>query len=214
MAKKTANKALKDRVIDAALQLAAEEGWNDVSFEQILMAADVDQADAFEYFDDKTDILIAFGRRVDRHVLDNTAISSESDMSTREKLFDLIMERFDVLNDYREGIISILESFRGDPKQAVVSLPHLAKSMSRKMEKAGIETDGAGGAIKVTGIIGVYLYVVRTWKEDDSVDMAKTMAALDKALDKAEMAANSFSEGSFLSGMGGLCERFRPKRDN
>ncbi|HPF78156.1 MAG TPA: TetR family transcriptional regulator [Alphaproteobacteria bacterium] len=213
MAKNTPQKSLKDRVVDAALALAAEEGWNDVSFEQIAAAAQADMAEAREYFDDKTDILVAYGRRVDRQVLESASFDDENNMSTREKLFDLLMERFDVLNENREAIVSILSSFRGDPKQAVVSLPHLAKSMTRTMEAAGVDTEGAAGAIKVTGLIGVYLYVVRTWKEDESADMARTMAALDKALDNAEMAANSFSDGSLLSGFSSLCNRFTNKEN-
>ncbi len=216
MVKNTAEKSLKDRVIDAALGLAAEEGWDDVSFEQIMLAAQADIAEAREYFDDKTDILTAYGRRLDRQVIDN--VSFGEGMSEREKLFDLLMGRFDVLNENRGSVLSILNSFRGDPKQAVVSLPHLARSMSRTMEAAGIEAEGAGGAVKVTALIGVYLYVVRTWKEDDSADMAKTMAALDKALDHAETAANSFTDGNVLSGLGmafsGFCSRFTDKEDD
>lgn len=211
MAKNTPQKSLKDRVIAAALALAAEEGWNDVSFEQIIAAAAVDIAEAREYFDDKTDILVAYGRQVDRFVLDNVAFGE--DMSAREKLFDLLMERFDVLNENREAVTSILESFSGDPKQAIVSLPHLARSMTRTMEAAGIESQGASGAIKVTGLIGVYLYVVRTWKDDESSDMAKTMAALDKALDNAEAAANSMNDGNILSTISGACRHFSTKNE-
>ena len=33
--------------------------------------------------------------------------------------------------------------------------------------------------------MGVWLYALRAWKDDDSADLATTMAALDKALDQA-----------------------------
>ena len=207
MAKKQQEKSLKNRVLDAALALAAEQGWQDVSFGEIIAKAKVDMAEAHEYFDDKTDILIAYGRRIDRQVLDNISKSND-ELSMREKLFDLLMERFDVLNENRKAVLSILNSFKDDPKQAVLSFPHLGKSMSRFLEAAAIETDGLLGAAKVTGLIGVYLYTVRTWKEDESPDMAKTMAALDKALDYAESAANSCQDGGVFSGLSGLCSRF------
>lgn len=213
MAKKTPNKPLKDCIIDAALALAEEEGWASISFEQIVTAAQVDQADVLEYFDDKSDVLTAYGRRVDRRVLEN--IGSDSDgLGTRERLFDLIMERFDVLNENRAAVTSILASLKNDPKQAVVSFPHLAKSMTKMLEAAHIETDGVNGALKVTGLVGVYLYALRTWKDDDSADMAKTMAALDKALKNAESVANSFEGGGVLSALSGACERFRPRSDD
>lgn len=213
MAKKTPNKPLKDCIIDAALALAEEEGWESISFDQIVTAAQVDQADVAEYFDDKSDILVAYGRRVDRVVLENLVGDGEG-LDTRERLFDLMMERFDVLNENRAAIISILGSMKSDPKQAVVSFPHLAKSMTKMLEAANIQTEGVHGALKVTGLVGVYLYALRAWKEDDTDDMAKTMAALDKALENAESFANSFDGGGILSALSGACERFRPKPDD
>lgn len=210
MVKKNTEKPLKDRMIDAALALAAEEGWAEISFDQIMAAAQVDCDEAREYFDDKSDVLTAYGRRLDRFVMDDISFSDE-EMSEREKIFDLLMARFDVLNENREAVISILDSFKTDPKQMIVSLPHLARSMSRTLEAADVETDGAIGALKVTGLIGVYLYAVRTWKEDDSTDMARTMAALDQALDKGEMAANSLNDGNILSGITDICSRFTRK---
>jgi len=207
---KNKEKPLKDKMIDAALALSAEEGWAEISFDQIIAAANVEMHEAHEYFDDKTDILTAYGRRLDRVVMEDVSFG-ESDMSEREKIFDILMARFDALNENRAAVISILESFRTDPKQMIISLPHLGRSMGRTLELAGVESDGGVGAIKVTGLIGVYLYVVNAWKEDESADMAKTMAALDKALDKVEMAANSLNDGNILSAVTDMCSRFTPK---
>ena len=102
------------------------------------------------------------------------------------------MERFDVIGDDHEAVVSILKSFRMDPKQAVISLPHLGRSMSWTLEAAGIETSGMKGAIRVAGLTGIYINVLRTWIEDDSEDLSKTMAALDRNLLRAEQFANSF----------------------
>ncbi len=183
------NTSLKDKVVTAMLTLAAQQPWNMISFEDITVEAGVDNREALEYFDDKNDVLAAYGRLVDRKVLENA--SAATDEPCRDKLFDLLMERFDVLNEDRDAMLSILQGFRGDPKEAVLSFPHLGRSMSRTLEAAGIETNGISGCVKVTGLIGIYLYTVRVWKADDSADMAQTMAALDKALDRTEALYNS-----------------------
>lgn len=212
MVQSDSKKSLKDKLIDAALSLAAERCWNDVSLEQIIEAAEVDFLEAFEYFDEKTDVMAAYERRVDAQIIADMSDGDES-LSEREKLFDLLMERFDVLNEDREALLSILNSFKGEPKQAVVGLPHLAQSMSRMLDAVGIEAQGICGASKVTGLVGVYLYALRVWKNDDSPDMAKTMAALDKALDYAELTANSFANGGVLSNLSDLCKNFMQKRN-
>ena len=171
-------------MVASMLKLARERGWEFTDFEDIAEEAGVAIDDAREYFDDRADILAAYGRIIDRRILDN--VSNDESLSCRDRLFDLLMERFDALNEEREAVVSILHGFKGDPKEAVLSFPHLGRSMSRTLEASGIETDGIFGAAKVLGLVGIYLYVVRTWKDDESPDMAKTMAALDKALDKSE----------------------------
>ncbi len=181
---------LKDKVIDAALGLATQQSWDLVSFEEIIEKAGVDLEDAYEYFDDKSDILAAYGRKIDRAMVENMG-QVDTTLSHRELLFDAFMERFDIVNENREAVVSILNSFKGDPKQAILSLPHLGRSMSRVLELCGISTDGFMGCARVTTVTGIYLYALKTWMEDDSPDLSKTMATLDKTLDKAEMVYNA-----------------------
>ena len=148
-------------------------------------------AELSEVFDDKTDVLVAYGRQIDKKVLESFAAPDPS-MSERDRLFDILMERFDVLNDHRDAVVSILKSFALDPKQAVISLPHLGRSMAWMLEAAGMDTSGIKGAVRVAGLTIVYLNAVRHWMSDDSADLSKTMAALDKGLGRAEQCANTF----------------------
>lgn len=181
--------SVKDKMVAAMLKLASERTWEFVDFDDIAQEAGVPLHDAQEYFDGCSDILAAYGRMLDRKMLENVSFGETE--SCREKIFDLLMERFDIINEDRAAILSILYGFRGDPKEAILSFPHLGKSMCRTLSAAGIETNGIFGAVKVAGLTGIYLYTLRTWKEDESPDMGKTMATLDKALDKAEMLWNT-----------------------
>lgn len=179
----------KDIIVDAALQLAQDLGWNFVTMNDIASECGVTLAELRVHIDCKSDILIALGRRIDHATLENVDLDPEN--SPREALFDVLMERFDALNDHRAGIIAVLKSFKLDPKQAVISLPHLGMSMVWMLEAAGHETQGIKGAIKVAGLSALYLKTVKIWMDDDSPDMAKTMAALDKSLNHAERWANT-----------------------
>ncbi len=207
MAKKTTEKTLKDKVIDSALELASAQAWENISFKEIIDHADVALADAHEYFDDKSDIIISYGRRIDRTIFDNCVFAEEegaSTLSCREKLFDLMMERFDVLNENRDAVLSILNSVKGDPKQLIISLPHIGRTMERMLDHVGIRNDGICGAVNVTGLSALYIHVLRVWKKDDSADMAKTMASLDKALEHAESLFNDFENKDFLGGLSSI----------
>lgn len=175
----------RTKIIAAALNLAAEGQWQMIELVDIAEQAGVTASEAFELFDEKTDILAAYDRIVNRRAIEETDLSD--DLPCRDKLFDLVMERFDILNENRLALLNIMASFKGDPKEALLSFPHLGKSMTRLLEAAGMKTNGISGVLRVAGMVGLYLYVVKAWKDDESADMGKTMAALDKALDKCEM---------------------------
>lgn len=185
-------KPVKERAIAAALDLATRMGWDMITLSDIADKAHCTLAELSELFDDKADILAAYERSVDKKVLESFA---EPDLAApeRDRLFDILMERFDVLNENRAAMVSVLKSMMLDPKQAVIGLPHLGRSMAWMLEAAGIDSSGLKGALKVAGLSAVYVYALRAWTKDDSADLSKTMAALDRGLNRIEQAANTFS---------------------
>ena len=192
MAKKKQKIADKMDLVFTALEMASSRPWDSITMRDLADETGVSLADLHAHFADKTDILCAFGRYIDQQILENLDEGMD-DVSVRDRLFDILMDRFDLLNDYRVGLISILNSFVPDPKQAVISAPHLCRSMSWMLEAAGADTNGLRGALKVSGLTALYLNVLRTWKRDESADLAKTMAALDKHLERSERFVNMFA---------------------
>ncbi len=177
---------LKLKIVEVALDLAVEQGWANTTLRDISEKSGISLSEIYQYIDNKDDILALLGRIIDKRVLDGVSFSEQDVTSERDQLFDIFMDRYDALNDYRDGIVAILDSFLCDPKQIIISLPHICRSMNWMLEAAGIETSGVRGAIKVTGMTAIYIKVLRVWKKDESEDLSKTMAALDSALDKAE----------------------------
>ena len=114
--------------------------------------------------------------------------------STREKLFDALMRRFDVLQQYRAGLRTVLRALPLDPPLALMLAAQTQTSMRWMAQTAGLDTTGVAGALRVAGVFGVWMQTLRAWERDDSADLAGTMAALDRALDRAE------SVGRFLGG--------------
>lgn len=188
----TPQKPMKERAVAAALDLAGRMGWGVITMADIADKAHVSLAKLSDHFDDKSDILVAYGRMLDRRVLESVGSASPEE-NPRDRLFEILMERFDILNEDRDAIVSILSTFRLDPKELVLSLPHLGRSMSWMLEAAGIDTTGIKGAIRIAGATGVYLYAVKAWMKDEGEGLPKTMAALDKGLNRAEQAASTFA---------------------
>lgn len=177
----------KDHIIIAALSLAGQMGWDMVTLNDIAAEANVDLADIHTHFADKADIVHGFGRMIDAQVLKTSQSDPASDV--REMFFDIMMDRFEALNVYREGVLSILDSYKTDPKQLLFSAPALCRSMGWMLEACNISTNGYKGAARVAGASALAVKLTHTWTKDDTPDMAKVMADLDKHLNRLAMGA-------------------------
>lgn len=186
-------KDIRDLCVRVALDLAAEQDWSFVDFDAIAQKADIDASDVEYAFDDKSDLLRHYGRMIDLAVLENLGATSEDPV--RDRLFDLLMERFDILNKDRAAILSIMISIKSDPKEILFSAPALCKSSTRMLEASGVDTSGLTGMLKISGLSALMLNAMRIWIKDMSDDMSKTMAAIDKDLGRAEQIINTLHLG-------------------
>lgn len=184
---------IRTKIIEAALVCAAECDWRDVSMADIAAKADISIADLYAEFSSRGALLNGFGRMVDAGVLAGGAAAM--DEPPADRLFDVLMRRFDILNRHREGVLSIVDASSRDPMMALCGAGQLRQSMSWMLEAAGLSSDGWRGMLRVKGLMAVYLYTLRAWMRDDSEDMAKTMAALDRALKQAGRFASGIERG-------------------
>ena len=105
--------------------------------------------------------------------------------SPRDRLFDVLMRRFDGLEPMKPALRAIAES-RIDPLPTLVALAALPQSMRWMMEAAGLSPTGPGGTLQLSGLCLLYAAVFRVWLRDEGADLDKTMRALDQALRRAE----------------------------
>lgn len=181
------DKDVADRVIDAALVLAERRGWRGLTLAEIAAEAGVTLAELYAAFASKTAILAAFARRIDLAVLarDDPEIAEQP---VRDRLFDVLMRRFDALTPYRPALRVILREGCADPATALCGACALARSMAAMLEAARLDSSGLRGLLRIKGLAAVYLATFRVWLGDDSADQARTMATLDRRLAQAERA--------------------------
>lgn len=185
----TADNEIIDRMTRAALALASERGWRTMSLAEVVARAEVPLLDAYQAIPSKTALLARLIHSSDRAVLSGGAATMTD--TARDRLFDMVMRRFDSLQSRRQGMVAILRDLPCDPPALLCLLPRFARSMAWMLEAAGISSSGLAGSLRIKGLALVYLNALRVWLEDDSPDMARTMAAVDKGLRRAEQLARS-----------------------
>jgi len=171
----------KNAIIDALLELASERTWEDITISDIASRANVSLAAFRDCFPSKGSVLSAFARRIDHIVLD--AVSADlAGEPAKDRLFDVLMRRLDALAAYKLGLEAIYDWARRDPLAAAALNRVVVNSMRFMLEAAGIESEGAVGALKLQGLAFAWARILRVWFSDSDPGLATTMAALDREL--------------------------------
>lgn len=174
---------LRVNIVSAALSLAATEGWSRTGLSRIASAVGITLAELHTEFPTKAAILDAFMLIVDHQVL--AAGPAEADDTVRDRLFEVLMRRFDAMAPHKAGVAAVLRNCC-DPTIGLIGIPCFLRSMAWMVEAAGLSSAGMAGLARIKGLGIIYANAVRVWLRDDSPDMAKTMAAVDQGLQRAE----------------------------
>ncbi|HWB50737.1 MAG TPA: TetR family transcriptional regulator [Stellaceae bacterium] len=170
-----------DRIIDAALALIAASGWRRVSLAAVANEAGLPILQVHRLFSSRGAILCGMLRRVDAAVL-AVPLDIAADEKPRDRVFDLLMRRFDALQPHRAALEVLRRDLLADPCTAVAMGATLVGSMRLMLDAAEIATHGIAGTIAVKLTTAAYLAAVHTWSRDESPDLAPTMAVLDRRL--------------------------------
>ena len=174
-------------VVSAVFDQAALRGWADVSLVEAAQEAGLDLARVRARFPGRGAVLMRFGVQADGAAL----AGATTEGTPRERLFDILMNRFEALQAHRGGVIALLAALRTDPATSLLLYGATLRSMKWLLEAAGIPASGLLGTFRVHGLMAVWLYALRAWERDESADLSGTMAAVDRALDRAMQAERS-----------------------
>jgi AcrR family transcriptional regulator len=176
----------RDRVIDALMALAAERDWDQIEITDIAKQADVSLGEFRDLFPSKGAILSAFARRIDHAVLagDNMDLALESD---KDRIFDVLMRRFDALSPYKLALKRITPALSRDPLSLAALNQVAMNSMRFMLASAGIDTEGPMGLVKLQGSVLMFAKLLDVWYHDDDPGLSRTMAAMDAELKRGGM---------------------------
>ena len=172
-------------LIASAFTLAGEHGWHRMSVTEAARHAGLKLDRARARCPSRLALLARFGRMADRAALAETPTEGP----VRDRLFQLLMRRLDVLAAHRAGVLALLHALPADPPLALWLALANRRSMRWMAEAAGVSTHGLAGELRLKGLVGVWLWTVRAWTADESADLSPSMAALDTALGRAERMA-------------------------
>lgn len=177
----------KQQVVEALMALAGERPWDRITLPEIAARAGIGFAELRGLFSGRIAILEAFAAGIDAKVIEGVDPQMAGEPG-RDRLFDVVMRRLDLLAPYKAGIAGLARAACGDPGLAL----HLARiglvSQHWMLAAAGIENTSTLGRLKAKGLGLAYADVLKVWLDEDDAGLPRTMKALDRSLERGEKA--------------------------
>jgi AcrR family transcriptional regulator len=175
----------RDPIVGAFMALLAEKRIEDIGFAEIARRAGVSLSALRVKYSSKIEILSAHVREVDRAVLDGID-AGMADEPPRERLFDVLMRRLDLLAQDKAAVQSLQRSVMLNPGLTLALNGLTVRSMQWMLTAADVSASGPKGMVRAQGLALMFASVLRTWVHDDDPGQARTLAALDRALSSGQ----------------------------
>jgi hypothetical protein len=175
--------AIRRDLARAALSLAAAGPWREVTLAKLADASSRPVSDF--YGASLWEAVDCVEEAFDRAIADNMD-ELDPAHSVRDRLFELIMRRFEAMEPHRQAVLSMETGIDRDPTLMASAHQRNVRCARWVLALAGLEADGMTGQARAQGL-GVIIGQARAaWRSDDEGGFTKTMASLDKNLRRAE----------------------------
>jgi AcrR family transcriptional regulator len=198
----------REKIIAAFLSLLAEKQIEQIGLADITAEAGVSLTQLRGEFASPIAIYAAHIKAIDRAVLAGGSSDMEEE-PLRERLFDVLMRRLEAMAPHREAVRSLLRSAMRNPPLAMTLNGLAARSQQWMLTAAGINASGLRGMLRAQGLALLFGSVLRVWTRDDDPGLARTMAALDRALARGQRFSGLLDDLRRIPSR--LC-RLRPRR--
>lgn len=177
----TLDPALREALARAALTAAAAKPWREATLAELARLAGRPLADFYPAT--LGDVVDCVEEAFDRAMAEGDI---DAKQSVRDRLFDLVMRRFEAMEPHRAAVLAMEVGNDRDPVAMGAAHQRHVRAARWVLTLAGLDSDGMSGNARAQGL-GVIIGQARAaWRGDEAGDFAKTMASLDKNLRRAE----------------------------
>jgi AcrR family transcriptional regulator len=177
--------SIRERIIEGFMRLLAEKPIEEIGFAAIASRAGIPLSELRDAFGTKLAILAAHVKEIDRQVL-AAGDAEMAEESPRERLFDVLMRRIELLERHKAAVRSLIRSCERNPALAFALNGIAVRSQEWMLTAAEIDVSGTRGLVRAQALALLFASVLRVWVRDDDPGHARTMAALDRALSRGQ----------------------------
>ncbi len=185
--RRAAEVPLEHRIVDAALDLAEDGGWDGLRLRRVAVRLAVPLAEVLDHYRDLDAVADAWFRRAWTAMLAPPPEDFAS-RPARERLHLMMMRWFDTLAPHREvtGQILAAKLYPSHPHHWVPLVFNLSRSIHWLREAALLDATGRRRQVEEVGLTALFLATMAFWLRDESPDQANSGAVLWSRLENAD----------------------------
>lgn len=187
---------LAQQILDTALELGEQRGWNGVHLHEIAQEMGIGLAEIGRHYESKDAIADAWFDRADLALLSAAETTGWLESSPRERLHRAIFCWLDVLAGHRR-LTSTMLRYKLQPEHLhlqVLGVLRISRTVQWIREVACLTTVGWRRELEEAALTAIYLSSFARWLNDESEGAARTHAYLDRQLAGAERIARRLSQ--------------------
>ncbi len=179
--------ALRDRILDCAVELAEARSWEAVRLHQVAEHLGIDLGDIHQYFSEKDQLIDAWFDRADRAALGVCRTEGFAALSARERLEAVILAWLDHLAPHRRVVREMIgaKAEFGHIHIQVPAAMRISRTVQWFREAAGYSDSLPLRAIAESVHTGIYLLTFTRWMYDSTPDSQRTRRLLHRLLQKS-----------------------------
>lgn len=179
---------MRDKIVDAALQLAETRYWEAVRLHDIADVLGIPLDEVRAHFREKEDLVDAWFDRADSAMLSLRDDAEFLSLAPKLKLHRLMMAWFGALSSHRRATRQMIYG-KMEPGHIHIQIPGLlrvSRTVQWMREAAHRDATYVRRALEETGLTSIYLTTFFYWMNDDSPGSSRTSEFLSRLLGAAE----------------------------
>lgn len=179
--------SVRDRILDAALELGEERGWSNVRLYQVAERAGIPLATIGAEFRDLDALANAWFARA-LAMVEQMSPQALAGQPAPERLQLVIMRWFEALAPHRQVSGEMLRAklYPSHPQHWVPLIFDLSRLIHWFLDAARIASTGRARQAAEIGLTAILLGSLRVWRRDDSAGSERTAAYLRRRLAAAD----------------------------
>jgi len=199
-----ADSNLARRILDTALELGDQRGWDALHLHDVAAAMDITLADIRRCYPDKDSLAEAWFDRAESAMIAMADTPHWLELSPRDRLLRATWAWFDALAPHKAVTAAMLR-YKLQPDHVhlqVQGLLRVSRTVQWIRETAVLPEAGWRRELQEIALTGIYLATVARWVNDSSPNSTETHRFLRRLLANGEWAARRLDSSGRSSGRG------------